>query len=218
MTHDDLLTEATPAARYERAILDGDYDRARDAATEALDAGLPPSQVLTDVLAPSMRRIGDLWEQGVVTTADEHLATAITERVLADLYRTHFSAAPRSRETVLVTSVDRETHVLGTRMIADVLEGAGFRVVFLGGDLPVGALIAAIERHRPAALLLGATFQESADSLRVTCQEVRVQAPDLPILVGGPAAQTVSAEGGNLTLVPDATQVVAAVEEVLDAR
>ena len=215
MRHADLTTGGSPAARYEKAVLDGDYDLARRVAIEALDSGLPAVQVLTDVVACSMRHIGELWARAVLTTADEHLATAITERVLADLYRCFFTAPPLSRETALAASIHRETHVLGTRMIADVLEGAGFRVVFLGGDLPISDLLAAIERHQPDVVLLGATSDGATETLRATVRQIRDQAADLPVLAGGPAAQQLPRNSEDPILVPDATHVVAAVEAAL---
>lgn len=211
----DAAADSSPADRYETAVLDGDYDLARSVAMEALDCGLSPVQVLTDVVARAMRDIGELWADAVLTTADEHLATAITERVLADLYRSFFTAPPLSRETVVVASVHRETHVLGTRMIADVLEGAGFRVLFLGGDLPDSDLLAAIERHHADVVLLGATSPWSTETLQATVRRIRTRARDVPILAGGPAAHRLPPESEQPILVPDATHVIAAVEAVL---
>lgn len=208
------LGDDTPAGRYVAAVRAGDYVRAREVTQEALDSGTEPVYVLTDVIAAAMRRIGDLWENGVINTADEHLATAITERVLADLYPSLCTSKPLSRESLLVASVHRDTHVLGSRMIADVLEGSGFRVIFLGGDLPNADLIAAIERHRPAALLLGATSPWSGEELHTALRQIREREPELPVLAGGPASRSVFGEPG-LTMVVDATEVVAAVEEAL---
>lgn len=215
MSAADPGTGGSPAASYEEAVLVGDYHLARSVAMDALGSGLPPVRVLTDVVACSMRHVGELWECGVLTTADEHLATAITERVLADLYPSLFTAPPLSRETALLASVHGETHVLGTRMIADVLEGAGFRVLFLGGDLPVSDLLAAITRHQPDAVLLGATSPWATETLRATVRQIQDQAPDLPVLAGGPAAQRLARDSHGPVLVPDATQVVAAVEAAL---
>jgi methanogenic corrinoid protein MtbC1 len=38
------------------------------------------------VIAPAMWRIGDLWEQGAISVADEHLATALTHQTMAGIY------------------------------------------------------------------------------------------------------------------------------------
>jgi hypothetical protein len=47
-----------------------------------------------------------------------------------------------------------EHHILGLRMAADVLEGAGYEVMYLGADAPLGSLLGACSRHRPAVLAL----------------------------------------------------------------
>lgn len=203
------------ADAYFAAITGGDYDAARAIARSGLHAGVAPVTILTDVIGAAMRAVGDLWAAGDLTTADEHLATAITERVLADFYRALYVAPPLSRETVIAASVEGETHVLGTRIVADVLEGAGFRVVFLGGDLPTADLLGAIDRHRPAAVLLGATSSWADAALRTALGQIRAKHPDLPVLAGGPAAQALQAEHGEPLVVTDAAEVAAAVEAAL---
>ena len=88
----------------------------------------------------AMGRIGELWEHGELTVADEHAATGLSYRALLPLQEPLQIAPPRSRERVVLAAVEGQTHVLGLRMVADVLEGAGFEVLYLGADVPSGAL------------------------------------------------------------------------------
>jgi methanogenic corrinoid protein MtbC1 len=72
--------------------------------------------------------------------ADEHAATGLSHRALLPLQEPLQIAPPRSRERAVLAAVEGQTHVLGLRMIADVLEGAGFKVLCLEADLPCRAL------------------------------------------------------------------------------
>ena len=65
--------------------------------------------------------------QEEVTVADEHVATVLSYRALLPLQEPLQIAPPRSRERVVLAAVEGQAHVLGLRMVADVLEGAGFR-------------------------------------------------------------------------------------------
>ena len=83
--------------------------------------------------------------------ADEHLATGIAERSLVRLLDQLRSSPSAGREKVLLAAPEGERHVVGLRMIADVLDGAGFEVLYLGQDVPCGALRAAIGTPLPPA-------------------------------------------------------------------
>lgn len=89
-----------------------------------------------------MRAVGDLWARDELTVAEEHLATAITYRVMHVLGSTSERAAP-SRERVMRAALAQERHVLGLQMVADTLESAGFVVQLLGADVLLEPLAAA---------------------------------------------------------------------------
>ena len=84
-----------------------------------------------------MKTIGELWERDAISVADEHLATEISQRVAARLFWRALNGRPRRRERVVMAAVQGEEHVLGLRLAADVLESAGFDVLYLGADLPL---------------------------------------------------------------------------------
>src|SRR5829696_1038640 len=77
------------AARLSRLYLDSlraaDLSGAYQVASEALANGMSTPGLYQHVIAPAMHEIGDLWAAGALTVADEHLATNLTNRVLAAL-------------------------------------------------------------------------------------------------------------------------------------
>jgi methanogenic corrinoid protein MtbC1 len=188
----DLLTrEHTFAESFLHALLDADRRVAADV-THAAIAGLPDAiTVLDGVITPAMHEIGRLWEIGDITIADEHLATAIANQALPLLFanlapsRTNPTPAPR----VLLACAYPENHSLGLRMIADVLDANGFDVRYAGANVPVEDLPRALARHRPDLVALGATLELSRPGLEQAVESVRAVAPELPILIGGAAAE-----------------------------
>jgi MerR family transcriptional regulator, light-induced transcriptional regulator len=193
------------APRFTRLYLDA--LRAADAAgafrvaSSALEEGMTVPQLYQRVIAPAMHEVGELWGRGALTVADEHLATALTHRVLAALRppsRTEASRAGEmaARGRVLLATVDGEQHALGLRMAADVLEDAGFQTIYLGADVPTDALLQAISSLSPDLLALGATMRESAPRLQEVAGLVRRAHPQIGLLVGGQMATPV--QGGEL--------------------
>ncbi len=117
--------------RYCVALCAADGPAAEAVVEEALGAGVEPTTIQVGVITAAMQRIGELWEQGEMTVADEHAATGLSYRALLALQEPLQIAPPRSRERVVLAAVEGQTHVLGLRMIADVL-------VSIGGT-PLGA-------------------------------------------------------------------------------
>jgi methanogenic corrinoid protein MtbC1 len=214
------LTSGRRAAQLSRLYLDA--VRAADApgafrlAAGALAGGMTIPELYQRVIAPAMHEIGELWAKGALTVADEHLATSLTHRVLAALRPPVWVEAGMKPDAtavkgrVMLAAVEGEQHVLGLRMAADVLEDAGFETIYLGADVPIGALLQAIDSLSPDLLALSVTLPELALQLDQVAAALRRSHPHLGLLVGGQAASP-RVTGGtlveNLEVLPEAVPI-----------
>jgi MerR family transcriptional regulator, light-induced transcriptional regulator len=173
---------------YLEALRAADGPGAYRIAAGALREGMTAAALCQRVMTPAMHEIGLLWEQGAITVADEHLATALTNRVLAALRPSFCDAIPPTSRRALLATVEGERHALGLRMAADVLEDAGYATVYLGADVPTGALVRAIESFAPDLVALAATMPRLTQRLEAAAEEVRRASPSLGLLIGGQAA------------------------------
>ena len=136
---------------------------------------------LTDVLAPVLTAVGDSWEAGEISVAQEHLASGVVrahlERLLAD-------SRAAIRGTAVLACAPGERHELGLLMLAVLLRADGWQVAYLGADTPVGDAVALAERSGARLLCFSATMAESAERV-----QDELDAPTLPehleIVVGG---------------------------------
>jgi diguanylate cyclase (GGDEF)-like protein len=167
------------------ALSDGDIATAEGVLRRALAAGLPGPLILSRVIGPAMYEVGRRWEACGLSVADEHLATAACHQLLALVYEHLLVARPRSRSRVLLAGVEGELHSLGLRMAADVLEGAGYDVAYLGADVPSDALLDAVARFQPALVGLTATSAATAGIAAGLIAGLRGVDPGLAIVVGG---------------------------------
>ena len=176
---------AASARLFGDALRAADAQRATATATAAYREGLTIAGVYDRVIAPAMYQIGERWQDGAITAAEEHLATAIAHRVIASLYAA-LEAPPASKPaTVILAAPEGEHHGLGLRMASDVLEAAGFPVIYLGTDVPLDALAAAVERYRPAAVGLSLTMPLGATNLEAAITAVLEARPGTRLLLGG---------------------------------
>ncbi len=204
-TNREVLRSASRLARrYLDAVRAADASGAYRIASGALAQGMTVPELYQRVIAPAMHEIGELWAKGALTVADEHMATALTHRVLAALrspIRVEASAEEQDpKRRALLATVEGEQHALGLRMAADVLEDAGFHTIYLGADVPTDALLQAVGSLAPDLLVLSATMPELAPRLDEVAGTAHRSHPRMNLLIGGQAASPLDAEA---TLVQD---------------
>jgi methanogenic corrinoid protein MtbC1 len=174
-------------ALYLRAILLGQRQTAAGIAVEAVRQGHTVVDVLADVLQESMYEVGRLWETNRITVAQEHMATAITQQVIARLYPLITPMQP-PRGKMVITGVEGEHHQVGPNMVADALESAGWDVRFLGTNTPIAGVLQAVEEHGASVLGISATMLFNIPAVRRLMTAARAAAGEnLRLIVGGSA-------------------------------
>ncbi|NTX05637.1 cobalamin B12-binding domain-containing protein [Myxococcus sp. CA040A] len=174
-------------ARYLTAQLAGNRREAlRLLVDEGLLVGVPLQVLHLDVIQQAQYEIGRLWQENVISVAQEHLATAISQLALAHLYR-HLPRDPPNGKLVMMSCVEGELHEMGARMASDFLEMAGFEVRFLGASVPPEHLARLLREVKPDLLALSVTMSYHLPALRRAVEHAREALPDVPIAVGGHA-------------------------------
>ena len=216
--HEDLPAEAGYADLIRRlygSLARGDSSTADLIVREALANGLSASRIDNSIIGPAMERIGDAWGEGELGVAEEHRATEIAFRLLATLRSyERIPELKRHEDVVLATAVEGEQHVMGLRMAADVLDAAGFSVYYLGPDLPLDALGAAVRDFQPRAVALTATMPSAATVLQEAVGMIRAVDPGVTIVAGG-AAVPPSIERLGANRLDDVTLVVERLDALL---
>ena len=200
---------------YLDALLTGDAPGAEMVIREVIDIGLDEPTIDDEVIAPALRTVGDMWADGKLTVADEHLATEISIRVLA-LQREAFRVASRrSSERVMLAAVEGERHVVGLEMVGSLLAHAGYDVRYLGPDVPTDALAPIAERHEPVVFGFTVTMPDAAHLVELAVDEVRQGAPGCGILVGGPGVPPRLRPEASLQIARHAADAVESVDALI---
>jgi methanogenic corrinoid protein MtbC1 len=191
---------ATLRAAYLEQLAASDETGAVAVALDALDAGVDPEVVLLDVVAGAQREVGERWAAGEWTVVQEHVATHISERVVAAVAQHSPSPAPNGAGTVAVTCLDGEWHGLPARLLAEVLARHGWAVEFLGASVPAAQLATHVHRVGPDVVAISSSLPSRLPAARRTVEACR--ATGTPVLAGGPAfgedgrwARAVGADG-----------------------
>src|SRR5688572_4370286 len=169
---DDQLLDDLGRA-YARAVLSGDEIAAELAVRDALDAKLTTAQIDDEIIAPALWLVGRLWARGEISIADEHLATSISLRVLALQREATRTARGREGRKALLAAPQGEMHFVALQMISNLLRDAGYTVLMLGPDVPLGDLAECAERHEPEVVCMTATMPDASDRLMLAIHEIQ---------------------------------------------
>jgi methanogenic corrinoid protein MtbC1 len=176
------------------ALVAGEPRTARAVVWDGVFSGASPSDLYLDVLAPALHEIGDLWARAEISVAHEHLATAVTESLLAELAASlHSSGAGATTGAVIVACTPGELHCVGARMVADFLEAGGWDVLAVGASTPAEALAELAGTRTAVAVALSSSLPERLQAAERACSLLR-ELPDPPLIVVGGQGYDGSAE------------------------
>ena len=170
------------------SVSGADEGSATDVVFAAVESGLDAESVLLDIVAAVQTRVGVEWAANRISVAQEHAATAINDRVIGALDRHPLVAAtrrPADRGRVTVACVDGEWHALPARILAQVLSLRGWRVDYLGAQVPTPHLIGHLHRTAPDAVALSASLSTRLPAAHTAI--TACQATGTPVLTGGAA-------------------------------
>ncbi|WP_291988835.1 cobalamin B12-binding domain-containing protein [Candidatus Accumulibacter sp. ACC007] len=174
------------AEAFGNAMLAGQRREASALFNQALDREGSLAGAEVHVVQPALYEVGRRWQQNGVSVAQEHLATAMAQSLMAQGFGRAEAAADNGRKALLACPAGNH-HSVGLRMVADAFELAGWTVHYLGADVPQAALIDQVKQLRPDLIGLSASLPQQLRSLRETLAVLRASLADRRprIVVGG---------------------------------
>jgi DNA-binding transcriptional MerR regulator/methylmalonyl-CoA mutase cobalamin-binding subunit len=200
---DALVVPAAASAADQSSKRSDVIERALDAVrcfdSSALDRKLGDAlmalgsvEFVRTVVSPLLTEIGDRWNRGQLSIADEHLVSGIMRNLLSGLLR---SRAPARKPTVLLATPSGERHEFGLLIAALLVADAGIGVYYLGVDLPAAELAAAARRCDADVVGLGLANQDNHSAAITEVRQIeREISQRCELWLGGPDANSVAAE------------------------
>ena len=130
-------------AEIERAIVDGDVDKARSLAKSLVEQGGDLLAAIEHGFSPGIRKVGDLWEEGEYFLPElvqgAEAMKAAMEIIQPALVTQQGAQEPKGR--VVIGTVEGDLHDIGKSLVGTLLAANGFEVHDLGSNVPVAAYI-----------------------------------------------------------------------------
>jgi DNA-binding transcriptional MerR regulator/methylmalonyl-CoA mutase cobalamin-binding subunit len=149
---------------------------------------LSPPILIEEVLVPLIREIGELWQEGTLRIAHEHIATAIIRNFLANL---RSAVVPTgTAPSIVVATPYRQYHELGALLVAATASSEGWEVLYLGADSPTEEIAALALLRGARAVALSIVYPSDDPLIGSELKKLRrLLGDEILLLVGGRAAK-----------------------------
>ena len=172
--------------QYLNALLTGDSTLCKGIVQDLLGLNISFLDLYDHLYRRSLADVGDLWAKNMITVADEHIATAITESLISQLQPVS-SGLEKTGQRVLISCITSNLHQIGAKIVAGHFEQLGWDTYYLGANMPITDLLDIIDRIQPDVICLSLALVEHFKTLTLTIREIQLRHPQTPIVVGGQA-------------------------------
>jgi MerR family transcriptional regulator, light-induced transcriptional regulator len=181
-TDSGSATTLEEAAANLTASLDGLDEQAANAALDRLFAAYTVETVLKEVVLPYLHRLGERWEAGEVSVAQEHFASNLLRARLLGLAQ---GWGQGQGPGAVLACVPGEQHELGLLAFGVALRRRGWRITYLGTDSPIGAVADIAPSLTPVVVVL---LSLNPDNFLDHAREIEQLTKQVPVLIAGTGA------------------------------
>ena len=190
----------------------------RELVQQALDEGATPADVLNQGLIAGMDVVGQKFRNSEIFLPDVlmsakamHAAMDILRPLLAD-------SDLEGRGSVVIGTVEGDLHDIGKNLVAMMLEGAGFKVIDLGVDVPDQKFVEAARDNPNAIIGMSALLTTTMPAMGRTINALKEAGLANTTIIGGaPTNQDFADQIGATLYAPDPTTAIEKIKAHLSA-
>jgi 5-methyltetrahydrofolate--homocysteine methyltransferase len=169
------------------AVIEGDSSASTSAARHALEAGVPPLQLITEGISPAMAEVGRLFEEGDYFVPELLMSARATKEIFQILRPLLAETGEKPTAHVLLGTVQGDLHDIGKNLVAAMLEGGGFQVTDLGADVSPEKFVDAVRNNPVHIVGLSALLTTTMPAMKSTIEAFRAAGlrDKVKIMIGG---------------------------------
>ena len=194
--------------KLRESVVAGKVKATTERVQQLLKEGTAPDAMMNDAMIPAMDVVGDLFQKGEFYLPEMLMAAKAMKAGLEILKPGMVQSGAKSTGTVVVGTVRGDMHDIGKNLLSIALEGAGFKVVDLGIDVPPEAFVESVKDHQPQVLGLSALLTTTMIAMREVIEAVQEAGlrDTVKVMIGGaPVTKEFADEIGADFFGPDST-------------
>ena len=157
-------------------------EQAANTALDRLFAAYTVETVLREVVLPYLHRLGERWETGEISVAQEHFASNLIRGRLLGLAQ---GWGQGQGPAAILACVPGEHHELGLLAFGVALRRRGWRITYLGTDSPIDAVADLSRSLGPAVVVL---LSINAQGFLDHAREIQHLTKQVQVMIAGTGA------------------------------
>ncbi len=169
------------------AIIEPDPELVETLVREALKMGLKPKDIIDKGLITGMDVVGVKFKADEVFIPEVLMSARAMHAGLEILKPLLTEADAKAKGVLVIATVKGDVHDIGKNLVAMMFEGAGFKVVDLGVDIPKEKIVEAAKANGANLVGLSTLLTTGLEAMKETISAVRSAGIKSKIIVGGAA-------------------------------
>ncbi|MCD5324231.1 MULTISPECIES: HD domain-containing phosphohydrolase [Pontibacillus] len=179
-------------ALYMKSLFNADKRMAEYQFYKLID-DLRMENIYTEVFAASMKEVGQMYAEGKISIAEEHVATYMTKELMKS-FTQEKGKEGNQQGKVLLTTVGKEGHSLPLELFSETLKINGWDTYNFTPSIPINELIHFAKINEIAFIGFSIIMKDNIPQLESDLHLIKTALPSVKILVGGPQIDEVSHE------------------------
>ena len=152
----NMSSEKEILGKLKDSIVNLDIDGVKQAAEDALAAGIPAFKAVVDGMAKGMEVVGQKYEDGEYFLAELIMAGETMKEGMSVL-EPHLKAGDiKSAGKVIIGTVRGDLHDIGKNVVMTLLKAANFDIIDLGVDISAEQFVEATKDNNPDIIAMSA--------------------------------------------------------------
>ena len=149
---------------------------------------LTQPRLIEEVIIPLVYKVGELWHSGEIRVANEHLGSSVIRGFLFNLLES-YSVSDSAPIVVSATPLGQE-HELGALIVGVVAASSGWKVIYLGSNLPAEEISAVVGHLNAKVVALSIVYPNDDPILPKELRKIKQSLPaGVSIIAGGRAVE-----------------------------
>lgn len=165
---------------------------------------LPPRRFVYDIALPLLKRVGECWQKGTFTVAQEHMTSAALRGVISAMMRLY--QREKAKGHLIFCTPPSQQHEFGIMMAAMLALAGGLSLTYLGTNLPLDDMVILDQKLNPSGLVLGVSQHEGSDpTLAPSLLDLRTKlSSSTDLIIGGsmPAQEAEQLRRSGIVVLP----------------
>jgi len=201
-------------------LMKGKANDVKAGVQKALDEGVAPGTILNEGLLGGMNVIGQRFKKNEVYVPEVLIAARAMKAGMEILQPELTSAGVEPIGVAVIGTVKGDLHDIGKNLVAMMMEGAGFKVVDIGIDVPAEKFVESARENKAAVVGISALLTTTMTNMKEVVDALKGSdvADTAKVMIGGaPVTQAFCDEIGADGYAPDAASAADLAKSLLAA-